>query len=104
MSKIIEKVQRQAARYDELQRLLSDPAIAADPKYLREYGQELSGLVRAYRALGWQESIGSSGTVRAIESILHSALMAEPSGVPSSKKARRYQSPSQPAPSSAILS
>jgi len=44
MSKIIEKVQRSAARYDELQRLLSDPAIAADPKYLREYGQELSGL------------------------------------------------------------
>ena len=32
----------------------------------------------------------------AIESIRHSALLAEPSGVPSSKKARRYQSPSQP--------
>ncbi len=32
----------------------------------------------------------------AIESIRHSALAAEPSGVPSSKKARRYQSPSQP--------
>ncbi len=37
----------------------------------------------------------------AIESILHSALAAEPSGVPSSKKARRYQSPSQPSRSSA---
>ena len=37
----------------------------------------------------------------AIESIRHSALTAEPSGVPSSKKARRYQSPSQPSRSSA---
>jgi peptide chain release factor 1 len=44
MSKIIEKVQRQAERYDELQRMLSDPAVAADPKNLREYGRELSGL------------------------------------------------------------
>ena len=32
--------------------------------------QELSGMVRAYRALGWEEAIGSSGTVRAIEAIL----------------------------------
>src|SRR5207244_3630838 len=31
----------------------------------------------------------------AIESIRHSALLAEPSGVPSSKEARRYQSPTQ---------
>ena len=37
----------------------------------------------------------------AIESIRHSALAAEPSGVPSSKNARRYQSPSQPWRSSA---
>ena len=34
----------------------------------------------------------------AIESIRHSSLDADPSGVPSSKKARRYQSPSQPVP------
>ncbi len=39
----------------------------------------------------------------AIESIRHSSLAAEPSGVPSSKKARRYQSPSQPALSTAIF-
>ena len=32
--------------------------------------QELAAVVPACRALGWQESIGSSGTVRAIESIL----------------------------------
>jgi exopolyphosphatase/guanosine-5'-triphosphate,3'-diphosphate pyrophosphatase len=32
--------------------------------------QELAGIVRAYRALGWQEAVGSSGTVRAIEAIL----------------------------------
>ena len=37
----------------------------------------------------------------AIESIRHSSLTAEPSGVPSSKKARRYQSPSHPWLSSA---
>ena len=32
--------------------------------------QELAGIVRAYRALGWQEAVGSSGTARAIEGIL----------------------------------
>ena len=32
--------------------------------------QELAGLVRTYRALGWHEAVGSSGTVQAIESIL----------------------------------
>lgn len=32
--------------------------------------QELAGMVNAYRALGWRETIGSSGTARAIESIL----------------------------------
>ena len=37
----------------------------------------------------------------AIESMRHSTLLAEPSGVPSSKNARRYQSPSQPCSSSA---
>ncbi|MEP7199607.1 MAG: PCRF domain-containing protein, partial [Chloroflexota bacterium] len=41
---IIEKVQRTMARYDELQRLLSEPATASDPNKLRAYGQELSGL------------------------------------------------------------
>ena len=32
--------------------------------------QELGAMVRAYRALGWQEAIGSSGTARSIENIL----------------------------------
>ena len=40
----------------------------------------------------------------AIESMRHSSLAAEPSGVPSSKNARRYQSPSQPSRSSATFS
>ncbi|HSH06464.1 MAG TPA: exopolyphosphatase [Burkholderiales bacterium] len=40
--------------------------------------QELATMVRAYRALGWQEAIGSSGTARSIESILMAnALAAE---------------------------
>ena len=41
---IIEKTQRLVERYDELNRLLADPATAADTKKLRDYGQELSGL------------------------------------------------------------
>lgn len=41
---ILDKVQRMVARYDELQSLLADPATAADPNKLREYGQELSEL------------------------------------------------------------
>ncbi len=32
--------------------------------------QELSGMVREYRAFGWQEAVASSGTARAIEAIL----------------------------------
>jgi exopolyphosphatase/guanosine-5'-triphosphate,3'-diphosphate pyrophosphatase len=32
--------------------------------------QQLAGMVREYRELGWAEAVGSSGTVRAIESIL----------------------------------
>jgi exopolyphosphatase/guanosine-5'-triphosphate,3'-diphosphate pyrophosphatase len=32
--------------------------------------QELDGMVRQYRDRGWEEAVGSSGTVRAIESIL----------------------------------
>src|SRR5687767_4362496 len=39
--------------------------------------QELSGIVREYRALGWQEAVGSSGTARAIEEILHENGYAE---------------------------
>ena len=32
--------------------------------------QELSGMVREYSGLGWEEAVGSSGTARAIEEIL----------------------------------
>ena len=32
--------------------------------------QELAGIVRAYRATGWDEVVGSSGTARSIENIL----------------------------------
>src|SRR5919198_3424803 len=32
--------------------------------------QELAGMVRAYRAAGWDEAVGSSGTARSLESIL----------------------------------
>ena len=32
--------------------------------------QELSGMAGAYRSAGWQEAVGSSGTARALESIL----------------------------------
>ena len=32
--------------------------------------QELAGIALAYRALGWQEAVGSSGTARSIETIL----------------------------------
>jgi exopolyphosphatase/guanosine-5'-triphosphate,3'-diphosphate pyrophosphatase len=32
--------------------------------------QELAGIVGAYRAAGWQEAVGSSGTARSMESIL----------------------------------
>ena len=39
--------------------------------------QELSGMVREYRALGWQEVVGSSGTARAIEEILRENGYAE---------------------------
>ena len=39
--------------------------------------QELSGIVREYRATGWEEAIGSSGTARALESILHENGFAE---------------------------
>src|SRR5881394_236587 len=32
--------------------------------------QELAGITRAYRAAGWEEAVGSSGTARSIENIL----------------------------------
>ena len=49
---ILDKVARSVARYDELNRLLADPAVASDPSKLRAYGQELSDLeelVQKYR-------------------------------------------------------
>jgi len=39
--------------------------------------QELSGMVREYSALGWEEAVGSSGTARAIEQILRQNEYAE---------------------------
>jgi exopolyphosphatase/guanosine-5'-triphosphate,3'-diphosphate pyrophosphatase len=39
--------------------------------------QELSGMVREYRAAGWEEAVGSSGTARALESILRENGYAE---------------------------
>ncbi|MGE5639923.1 MAG: exopolyphosphatase, partial [Clostridia bacterium] len=33
--------------------------------------QELAAMVRTYRAAGWDEAVGSSGTARSIENILH---------------------------------
>jgi exopolyphosphatase / guanosine-5'-triphosphate,3'-diphosphate pyrophosphatase len=39
--------------------------------------QELAGIVRRYRAAGWGEAVGSSGTARSIESILHDNGFAE---------------------------
>jgi len=41
---LLDKVARSVARYDELNRLLSDPAVASDPAKLRAYGQESSDL------------------------------------------------------------
>ncbi|OGA18247.1 MAG: exopolyphosphatase [Betaproteobacteria bacterium RIFCSPLOWO2_02_FULL_66_14] len=39
--------------------------------------QELSSMVRAYRAQGWQQAVGSSGTSRAIETIISENGFAE---------------------------
>ncbi|OFZ85089.1 MAG: exopolyphosphatase [Betaproteobacteria bacterium RBG_16_66_20] len=39
--------------------------------------QELAGMVREYRAAGWEEAVGSSGTARALEAILHENGYAE---------------------------
>lgn len=43
-TRIVEKAQRLVERYDELHRLLADPATAADLNKLRDYGMELSAL------------------------------------------------------------
>src|SRR5206468_8529789 len=32
--------------------------------------QELAGIIHAYRAAGWDEAVGSSGTARSMENIL----------------------------------
>lgn len=39
--------------------------------------QELSGIAREYRAAGWEETVGSSGTARALEAILRENGYAE---------------------------
>lgn len=39
--------------------------------------QELAGMAGEYRTAGWQEAVGSSGTARALESILHENGFAE---------------------------
>ena len=39
--------------------------------------QELAGIALAYRAAGWQEAVGSSGTARSIENILRENGFAE---------------------------
>jgi exopolyphosphatase/guanosine-5'-triphosphate,3'-diphosphate pyrophosphatase len=39
--------------------------------------QELAGMVREYRAAGWEEAVGSSGTARALEEILRENGYAE---------------------------
>src|ERR671929_1855937 len=38
--------------------------------------QELAGIVRAYRAAGWDEAVGSSGTARSLENILRENAFA----------------------------
>ena len=39
--------------------------------------QELAGMARAYRAAGWEEAVGSSGTARALEAMLRENGHAE---------------------------
>ncbi len=39
--------------------------------------QELAGMAGAYRSTGWQEAVGSSGTARALESILRENAFAD---------------------------
>src|SRR2546423_3340905 len=39
--------------------------------------QELAGIIHAYRAAGWEEAVGSSGTARSMENILRENAFAE---------------------------
>jgi exopolyphosphatase/guanosine-5'-triphosphate,3'-diphosphate pyrophosphatase len=39
--------------------------------------QELGGIVRGYRAMGWEEAVGSSGTARSMETIIRENGFAE---------------------------
>ena len=47
---MIEKVAAVAARYEELNRIMADPAVATDPDLIREYAQEQSDISDLYRA------------------------------------------------------
>lgn len=54
MSALLEKIERLAARYDELSELLAQPDVASNPELLQRYGREqasLSEIVDAYREL-----------------------------------------------------
>jgi peptide chain release factor 1 len=44
-------------RYDQLNELLCDPAVASDPKRLREYSKEQSGLEELYRTSKEYETV-----------------------------------------------
>ena len=44
MSTLLKKVQKLVERNEELQKLLADPATAAEPRKLRDFGQELASL------------------------------------------------------------
>ncbi len=49
---MFEKLDHVVERYEELHRLMADPAVATDPRRLQEYGRELAGiteLVTAYQ-------------------------------------------------------
>jgi hypothetical protein len=51
--------------------------------------QELAGIVRAYRAAGWDEAVASSGTARSIENILRENGFAE--GRPDARRPREAE-------------
>lgn len=53
---------------------IDQAAMAAAERAAR---RELADIVRAFRAAGWQEAIGSSGTARAIEGILRENGLAQ---------------------------
>ena len=50
MSDISTKAARVAMRYDDLNRLLSDPEVISDPVRVREYAQEQAELEALYQA------------------------------------------------------